>query len=59
MRIFQSISKCATGGVENNKIWLWNLYESLIDMGHDVFFLMQMWVKRQELIKIILLGYQY
>jgi len=37
MRIFQVISAKATGGVGTSHIWLRNLYEPLVDMGHDVF----------------------
>ena len=36
MRIFQVLSASATGGVLSSKIWLRNLYEPLIEMGHEV-----------------------
>jgi hypothetical protein len=39
MRIFQVLSAQATGGVRSSQIWLRNLYEPLVDMGHDVFLL--------------------
>ncbi len=36
MRIFQVLSSRATGGVGLSRIWLHNLYEPLLDLGHDV-----------------------
>ena len=36
MRIFQVLSASATGGINSSKIWLRNLYEPLLDLGHDV-----------------------
>jgi len=37
MHIFQVLSARATGGVGQSQIWLRNLYEPLLDMGHDAF----------------------
>ena len=37
MRILEVLSARATGGVGPSQIWLRNLYEPLVDMGHDVF----------------------
>jgi len=37
MHIFQILSAGATGGVGPSQIWLRNLYEPLVDMGHNVF----------------------
>lgn len=37
MRIFQVLSAQATGGLAQSQIWLRNLYEPLVEMGHDVY----------------------
>ena len=37
MRILEVLSARATGGVGPSQIWLRNLYEPLVDMGHDVY----------------------
>ena len=37
MRLFQVLSASATGGVNSSKVWLRNLYEPLLDLGHDVY----------------------
>ena len=37
MRIFQVLSKRMSYGVSHDKGWLRNLYEPLIDLGHDVY----------------------
>jgi spore maturation protein CgeB len=37
VRIFQVLSAQATGGLAQSKIWLRNLYEPLVDLGHDVY----------------------
>jgi spore maturation protein CgeB len=37
MRIFEVLSGRATGGVNSSKIWLHNLYEPLLDLGHEVY----------------------
>ena len=36
MRIFQSIDATANASVTGNKTWYRNLYEPLVEMGHDV-----------------------
>ncbi len=36
MRIVEVLSAASTGGVTNNRVWLRNLYEPLLDLGHDV-----------------------
>jgi spore maturation protein CgeB len=37
LRIFQVLGASATGGVNSSQIWLRNLYEPLLDLGHDVY----------------------
>jgi spore maturation protein CgeB len=37
MRIFQVLENSTNTSLSNNKTWYRNLYEPLIDMGHDVF----------------------
>ncbi len=39
MRIFQTITFNSTSSLNENRTWYNNLYEPLIDMGHDVFLL--------------------
>ena len=39
MRIFQTITFNATSSLRENRTWYNNLYEPLIDMGHDVYLL--------------------
>src|ERR1035437_9071413 len=36
MRIFQVIGSSTNASIENNKTWFRNLYEPLIELGHDV-----------------------
>lgn len=36
MRIFEVMAGPATAGLQCSKIWLHNLYEPLLDLGHDV-----------------------
>jgi hypothetical protein len=37
MRIFQILEASANNAVQSNQTWRRNLYEPLVDMGHDVF----------------------
>lgn len=39
MRIFLTIESQSTWGVKDSKTWLRNLYEPLIELGHDVYLL--------------------
>ncbi len=39
MRIFQTIKASTNRSVPNNQTWYRNLYEPLVEMGHDVFLL--------------------
>lgn len=36
MRIFETITASTNASISNNKTWYRNLYEPLVDMGHDV-----------------------
>ena len=36
MRIFQVIGSSTNGVIKNNQTWYRNLYEPLIELGHDV-----------------------
>lgn len=36
LRIFQVISAKANSSIDGNRTWYRNLYEPLVDMGHDV-----------------------
>lgn len=37
MKIFAVLSAMATAGVRGSQIWLRNLYEPLLDLGHSVY----------------------
>lgn len=39
MRIFLSLNPSGNSSVPNSQTWLFNLYEPLFDLGHEVFLL--------------------
>jgi hypothetical protein len=48
MHIFQALSASATGGVGQSTIWLRNLYEPLVELGHEVFLWQFKWSESRD-----------
>ena len=48
MHIFQALSAVATGGVGQSSIWRLNLYEPLVELGHQVFLWKFQWGESRD-----------